>query len=438
MPSSISPAFRHARRIPRRHVLRALAVLAVAVVAFVGTSAVALYREYTANISSDYALDDFRTDEPTNEATEQETAADPKAGQPYNLLVIGSDSRQGENASFGDDPGARSDTTILVHISADRSRVEAVSIPRDLMIDIPSCQMDSEGTRSYEQYAQFNAAFSAGAEYGDIGLGAICTTLTVEQMTGLTIDDYAVVDFVGFERMVDTIGGVPMCIPEAVQDSAAGLDLEAGYQTLNGEEALALARARKNLGDGSDLQRIDRQQELMAAIVRQVLATNPFTDTVSLIKFLDAVTSSLTTSSGLSNPVQLAGLAMAVAPVGADGVTFVTMPYAPSGARVVENSLSEEMWERLRNDEPLHTPTSGEVAASPDTADGDGAEGTEAAGSQDATSDQQEAAQQEATSPSSSAGATGDVGDATEEPTPEPTDPWTVTTGSDGVSEAAC
>lgn len=414
MPLTSNSSIRHARRIPRRHVLRAVAVLVLGVLSFTGAGAYALYQQFTGNISSDYSLDDYR-DTTTAEPTDTETTpTDPKAGQAYNILLIGSDSREGENAEFGDVGGARADTTILVHVSADRTRVEAVSIPRDLLTDIPACQMDADGTMSYGQSnAMFNEAFYTGAMYGDIGLGAVCTSLTVENLTGLTIDDFAVVDFVGFERMVDTIGGVPMCIPEDMQDADSGLDLKAGEQTLNGTQALALARARHLAGtDGSDISRIGRQQELMAAVVRQVLATNPFTDTVTLIKFLDAVTSSLTTSTGLSNPIQLAGLAMSVAPVGADGVTFVTMPFAYAGARVVTTADTEVLWERLRNDEPVNSAAATTTAADP------AATGTAGA-----------------TDGATTAPATGDATAPATTPEPAATDPWDVTTGSE---EAVC
>lgn len=429
--SSPSPSFRHARRIPRRHVLRALACALAGVVLFTGSGAWALYHELTGNISSDYSLDDFRTPgtaggtgEPDEEATTLEPT-DPRAGRPYNIVLIGSDTRGGENAGFGAGlEGARSDTTILVHIPADRSRIEAISIPRDLLTDIPSCQTDADGTMSREQPgAMFNSAFSTGAENDDVGLGAVCTALTIEKMSGIHIDDFAVVDFVGFERMVDTIGGIPICIPERIDSPKANIVLEAGQQTLNGAQALGLARARtgEGTGDGSDISRIGRQQDLLAAVVRQVLAKNLFTDTYSLIQFLDATTSSLTTSQGLSSPIQLAGLAMAVAPVGADGVTFVTMPFDYAGARVVANGYTDQLWERLRNDQPVDssqpvTPTAEPTQAGTDPA----APTTDASTGADP----------------SAATATGPADpEPTEEPSPSATDPWAVVKGTD---ESVC
>lgn len=411
--------------------MRTVACVLVGALTFVGTGAWALYHELTSNISSDYSLDDFRptpTATPEPAETTDAPPVDPRAGQDLNIVLIGSDSRGGENAAFGDEEGARSDTTILLHIPADRSRVEAISIPRDLLVDIPACQATADGAMSSPKtQAMFNAAFSLGSDGGDVGLGAICTSLTIEQLTGLHIDDYVVVDFVGFERMVDSIGGIPMCIPEPIDDRWADLVLDAGQQTLNGHDALGLARARKTLGDGSDISRIGRQQELLASLVRTVLAKDLVTDSYSLIQFLDAVTSSLTTSKGLGNPIQLAGLAMAVAPVGAGGVTFVTMPFDYAGNRVVANAQSEELWQRLRNDEPVNSAaaqTDGADATTAAAGTGDAGAGA-TAGDGDATLD--------GVGDGATGAGAGDQGtDGGAEPTDAPTDPWTVVTGTDG------
>lgn len=414
--------FRHARRLPRRHVLRAIACVTAAVVLFTGAGAFALYGELMGNVSKDYAVDDFRTSAPTPSASPSETESappDPHAGEAYNILLMGTDSRDGDNYDGTDITGARADTTILVHIPADRSRVEAISIPRDTLVDIPSCPMSADGSRtsyeqSWEEQTMFNAAFATGAWEGDVGLGALCTLLTVENMTGLTIDDYAVVDFSGFKRMVDAIGGVPMCVPERLYSEEAVIDLQPGFQTLDGTQALGYARLRKGRGDGSDWNRIDHQQELLAAIVRQVMSKNLVTNSYQLIQFLDAVTSSLTVSQGLSNPLQLTGLATAIAPVGAEGVTFVTMPfeeYSENVNRVVQTDVTELMWERLRNDIPINSAT-----PAPDDA------GATAPG---------------ATSPGTTAPdpAPADPTSDTATPEPAPSDPWDVKTG---LTEPAC
>ncbi|ROR95764.1 LytR family transcriptional attenuator [Salana multivorans] len=422
-------SFRHARRLPRRHVLRAIACVVAGALLFAGTGAYALYSELMGNISSDYSVDDFRTTTPTptpsDTDTPDPTPTDPRAGQEINILLMGTDTRAGENADGTDIEGARADTTILLHIPADRSRVEAVSIPRDLLTDIPSCPMNADGSKtSYEQDMEmFNAAFMTGAWEGDLGLGALCTLLTVEKMTGLTIDDYAVVDFSGFKRVVDTIGGVPMCITEPLKNADAVIDLQPGYQTLNGEQALGFARMRKGRDDGSDIKRIGHQQELLAAIVRQVLSKNLVTDSFQLVQFLDAVTSSLTTSQGLSNPMQLAGLANVLAPIGAEGVTFVTMPteeYSQNKNRLVASAEAEVLWDRLRNGIPVNS------AYEPPASTG-----ATAATATDGTT----SAAPDGTAPAEDATADETADTSTTEPTETPTDPWDLKTG---LTEPAC
>ncbi len=411
---------RHSRRIRRHGLLRLVATVVIGALTFVGGGAFAVYTNFASNVGGGLDIDALRSEAPPDpEQTaepEDETAVDPRAGQALNILLIGSDSREGdENQGIGggDVGGARSDTTLLMHIPADRSRVEAVSIPRDLLTDIPACPRtadDLTDTYASERNAMFNKAFFNGSGQGDVHMGAYCTLLTVENLTGLTVDEYAVVDFSGFQRMVDSIGGVPMCIPEPIVDPRSDLDLAAGDQVLNGQQALGLARARKIAGsDGSDIQRIDRQQELLAAVARQVLSKNLVTDLPALLSFFDAVTDSLSVSTGLASPMNLAGLATSLGSVGASGITFVTMPFDYAGARVVENGLTEQLWDRLRNDEPIVTPEP-PIVADP---------GTEAPPAGEETSDP------EAEAP------------ATEEPPVETpaADPWTVVSGTD---QAVC
>ena len=176
---------------------------------------------------------------------------------------------QGSYASDEVD-GQRSDTTIVVHISADRSRVEMVSIPRDSLVDIPSCKR-SDGSESYPQYnAMFNSAFSIGGQTGEVSDAAACTQKTVESLTGVYVDDFVVVNMAGFVNMIDALGGVPMCIEEDIASPKAHLDLlTAGYHVLDGTTALGYARARTGTGlNGSDTSRIGRQQELIAAVAQ--------------------------------------------------------------------------------------------------------------------------------------------------------------------------
>lgn len=347
----------HARR--RHPWLRGTAIALGAVLTFTGTGVATAYRLLQGNIDSadvEHLLGD-RPEPPTPDPD------DPNAGTPVNLLIMGTDSRQGNDAIAADKvAGARSDTTIVAHISADRSRVEMVSIPRDSLVDIPECRRSDGSTSAPQRRAMFNAAFELGSRTtGKFSDGAVCTQRTVEANTGVYIHHFVVVDMSGFIGMVDALGGVPMCIPHRMRSEKARLDLEPGQQTLDGFNALAFARARtgEGLGDGSDTGRISRQQELIAATARTVLSKNILTDVDQLMRFLSAATSSLTVSSGLSSLTEMAGLAYSVRGIRGSGISFMTIPYAAAPedpARVVWTSGADEVWAKIAADEPLVEP----------------------------------------------------------------------------------
>ncbi|MFD8197519.1 LCP family protein [Streptomyces wuyuanensis] len=267
-----------------------------------------------------------------------------------NILLIGSDSRAGaDNGKYGRDKGVqRSDTTILLHIAGDRRSVTAVSVPRDLLVDVPSCRT-AQGTRSRPQYAQFNSAFAVG--------GAACTIRTVERLTGVRIDHHMVVDFHGFKSMVDAVGGVTVCLPASIDDADAHLRLKAGKQTLNGEQALGYVRARKSLGNGSDTERMDRQQQFLGALFNKVQSNGVLLNPARLYPVLDAATSSLTTDPGLDSLRDLFDLARSLRGVPTERVQFLTVPrrsypYDPN-RDVLAQPAASRLFERLRKDAPV-------------------------------------------------------------------------------------
>jgi len=259
----------------------------------------------------------------------------------------------------------RSDTTMVLHISADRSRVELVSIPRDSLVDIPSCTM-TNGKTTRATHGMFNSAFATGWDNGgDMTSAAACTINTVQLNTGLTIDHFVVVDFAGFQQMVDSIGGVPMCIPHDMSSEQAQLELAAGFQTLDGPTALAYARARKGpgVGDGSDTNRIGNQQKLIAAMVREVLSRDVLTNPQKLIAFLSAATGSLTTDSGMSIG-NMTGLAYNLRNISSGNITFMTIPFAAAKSdpnRVEWTSAADAVWANMVAD----TPALGETPVAP-------------------------------------------------------------------------
>lgn len=344
---------RHAARLRHRPFLHALAVATVGLVAFVVSGSAFAFNALQGNITT-HDITDLLGPRP-----DEQVPADPGAGRALNILVMGSDVRSGDNAVLGGSPeteGMRSDTTLLVHFSADRTRADVVSIPRDLLVDIPECVLPDGQTSAPQPDEMFNAAFATGGDSGQVEYAAACTIKTVEEMTGVFIDDFVVIDFAGFTRMVDALGGVPMCIPEPVTDRFAGLDLEAGQQTLAGQDALAYARARKDVGDGSDISRIGRQQLLLGAMVRQVLSKNLLTDLPALYTFLDAATQSVTAGPTMGTIPNLVGLAGSVRSLPAGGITFVTVPFEWAGPRVRPTDDADALWAAIAADEPIAPP----------------------------------------------------------------------------------
>lgn len=297
---------------------------------------------------------------PTPTGTESPDPADANVGEAINILLMGSDDREGENGEIGGKvaKGMRNDTTIIMHISADRSRVDLVSIPRDAQVDIPKCKF-FDGSSAPATSGDFNISFSNGGRHGNKAEAAACTINTVQKLTGLTIDHWAVVDFSGFEDMVDAVGGVPMCIPEKIRAKKANdLKLEAGPRVLNGKQALGLARMRTaEVGDvsGSDLQRIGRQHELLRQLSRVVLSKNLLTDAGELTQFLKAVATSLTMDEELANTKYLLGLGFSLRNIDPSAIQFYTVPWKLTDdyLNVIILKSAGTMWKELRADEPL-------------------------------------------------------------------------------------
>lgn len=347
--------------------MRSIALAVTALLAFGVTGAATAYAKLQGNINSADVSGLLGDNRPKAATTPDPN--DPNAGQALNILLMGSDVRDGENASIGGAvDGMRSDTTIVLHLSADRKRADLVSIPRDTLVDIPACKR-SDGSSSKAQKDQFNAAFSIGSQSGEVSDAAACAIKTVEANSGVLINDYVVIDFAGFTRMVDALGGVPICVPNDMSSPKAGLHLNAGQQTLNGTTALAFARARtgKGVGDGSDTNRLGRQQQLLAAMVRAVQSKNLLTDVPELLQFLNAATSSITASPDLASISSLSGLAFSLRGTLGGNITFMTIPFstAPSDPnRVVMTDAADAIWANVAADKPI-LPAEAPAPASP-------------------------------------------------------------------------
>ncbi|CAM5428117.1 transcriptional regulator [Streptomyces pilosus] len=276
----------------------------------------------------------------------------PSAGEPLptgslNVLVLGSDSRSGEEnreLGGGEDGGARSDTAMVVHLDAGRTAATVVSIPRDTLVDRPSCPLpDGESTRPASG-AMFNTAYEVG--------GPVCAVKTVEALTDVRMDHYVEIDFAGFARLVDALGGVTVTTEEDIDDDRSRLTLEAGTHHLGGTDALALARTRYDVGDGSDLGRIELQQLLVKALLEQVARQNLLTSPARLYEVTDAATGSLTTDTGLDSLGELTRFGRSLQGLTSGGVTTVTMPVVPApwdrNRVVADEPEAGELWASLR------------------------------------------------------------------------------------------
>ncbi|MBO8185755.1 LCP family protein [Streptomyces spirodelae] len=325
----------------RRRALRAAAWTVAGAVALGGTSLGFVYFKLDGNISGvdiNAALGKNRPEDVPNGSMD--------------ILVLGSDSRAGANAKYGkNEGGARSDTAMVLHINEKHDKAGVVSIPRDTVVDRPSCKGDkSEGGKIVPpQRAMFNSAYKVG--------GPACAVKTVESLSGVRMDHYLEVDFAGFQRLIDTLGGVEMTTHKAIHDKDSHLDLKAGTHRLDGEQSLGLVRTRHGVGDGSDLGRIQLQQAFLKALIDQVNSVGLFSSPKKLYDLADTATSAVTTDSELNSVGKLTGLAKMLKGIKSDDIQMTTLPvvYDPQNPnRVIQvDSKTKKVWAAIKHDQPV-------------------------------------------------------------------------------------
>lgn len=286
-----------------------------------------------------------------HQATKQPVAAE-DAGpmEPLNILILGSDSRSGDGNDIDGlgDIGERADTTILMHVSANRKNAYGVSLPRDAIVDRPDC-MDADGEMAAgAEQVMFNTAFSEG--------GAQCAVQTVEALTGIYIDHFLVVDFNGFKDMVEAINGVEVCLPKQVNDTEHNIFLPAGVQTLTGQDALNYVRERSILSVTGDIGRMKRQQAFIASMINKVKSAGILSQPLSIFNFLNAATSSIEVDAELDSVGKLADLATQFRNTGLSDIQFITVPiaeYPLDPNRLIWTEQADELWARIMDDQQL-------------------------------------------------------------------------------------
>ena len=334
---------------PKTHhtVAKAVGSTMVVIALVTGLTVVFLYRHYNGNLNVKDISSELGTDRPSPEA--------PKGPHgPINIMIMGSDNRDapGDHIDNLTGIGKRSDTTILLHLSGDREHAYGVSIPRDSIVDRPAC-LDDNGKEISPPATgtMWNEAFNIG--------GPGCTVRQFEQLTGIRVDHYVVVDFNGFKSMVDAIGGVEVCIPHAVDDPIGHIQLPAGTHKFSGTQALNYVRERHSLGNGSDIGRMKRQQAFIASMAHQAISANTLANPIHLAKFIDAATKSLTLDPDIGSISKLVGLAYQFRHIGLDHIQFVTTPWMPDPSdpnRVVWAPQADRLWKAIDNDEVLTKP----------------------------------------------------------------------------------
>ena len=352
MSSETAPAIRRARL---RRVLTWIALGMAVVLVVAAAGGYLLYRHLNGNLAHSAIIKEPGHKDPK-----------PGLGHSENILLMGSDTRDFKGgAKFGSEiAGARSDTTILVHIGEDGQHATLVSIPRDTYAHIPACKT-ANGVSS-PQWNKFNVAFTIG--------GPSCTIALVENLTHLNIDHFVVVNFAGFQRMVDALGGVSVCLTHGIDDPVrtnpatggkigSGLVIGPGRHTLHGKDALGFVRSRYAVGDGSDLGRIKNQQVFLSSMIRKATSTGLLFHPLSLYHFLNAATKSIETDPGFGLP-QLKSLAGKLHGLKPGKVGLLTVPLSNPNAYVNIGGLNasvvfwdkqraKALWQALRTDGPL-------------------------------------------------------------------------------------
>ncbi|GAA5211663.1 LCP family protein [Streptomyces thinghirensis] len=356
------------RRRPRRgrRVLRWTAVTLAVLIAGTAGAGYLYYEHLNDNIKKDALnLGDNKVAAPTPNA----------AGQtPLNILVIGSDARDSEanqqlggaRETFGSTPLA--DVQMLVHLSADRSNMSVVSMPRDTLVKIPKCTDPDDG----KVYPASEGRVMTNRSLGHGGPG--CTVATWQELTGIHIDHFVMVDFAGVVSMADAVGGVPVCVDANIhsrdrEGHGSGLKLEKGTHPVKGEQALQWLRTRYGFEDGSDLARAKAQHMYLNSMVRTLRENATLSSPNKLRRLAEEATRALTVDPGLDTVKKLYDLSDELRKVKPERITMTTMPNRYVGARVEPTEDAEQLFRLVREDIALDGKDAKKKAADEEAAD---------------------------------------------------------------------
>ncbi|WP_029394373.1 LCP family protein [Streptomyces sp. TOR3209] len=259
--------------------------------------------------------------------------------QAINILLIGTDKRTGSgNEGYGDNGSAgHADTTILLHVSKDRSNATALSIPRDLIVDIPDCPTTQEDGSTKVIPGSTGVRFNQSL--GQSGRTPSCTMRTVTELTGVRPDNFMVADFNAVKTLTSAVGGVEVCLAKDINDPDSHLNLPAGKHTIEGEDALAFVRTRHSVGFGGDLSRIEIQQQFLSSLMRKLKSNDTLTSPSKMVKLAEAGTKALTVDSTLDDIGKLKDLGLELGKLNTKNLSFVTVPVRDNPAEKVKATV---------------------------------------------------------------------------------------------------
>jgi len=340
------------RKRRRRRVLRWSAIVLAVVILGTAGAGYLYYQHLNGNIKKD----DLNIGDEKDRAAESKANA---AGQtPLNILLIGSDARNsaenqklgGAKSTFNTTP--RADVQMLLHVSADRTNMSVVSMPRDTLVDIPKCT-DPDTGKVY-------TAVTSTITNDSLGRGGPgCTVATWEKLTDIHIDHFMMIDFAGVVSMADAIGGVPVCVDANIYSKSSdghgsGLKLKRGTTYVKGVKALQWLRTRYGFEDNTDIARAKAQHQYMNAMVRQLRESATLTDPGKLRKLAETATNALTVDDGLGTVAKLYDLSKDLKKVPTKRITMTTMPWqyssTSSGRVVPKPEDAEKLFRLVRED----------------------------------------------------------------------------------------
>jgi LCP family protein required for cell wall assembly len=406
-----APLARHGRlRSPglAAAIVRYVAIgLCVVLVAGVSLGAIA-YQRFAANVARNQV------------ALPGDTTGIPSIGAysgTVNLLLVGSDTRNGQKGHYGANPGSTlNDVNILIHISEDHTKATVISFPRDLYVSRPACRNPNDAAQQLP--GATGVKINSVLEYGGLG----CVRDTVADLTGMKIPFAALITFDGVVEMSNAVGGVQVCVAKAINDDYTGLHLTAGEHVLQGVTALKFLRTRHGVGDGSDVTRISSQQVFLSSLVRKMKSTSTLTDVTKLYGLAIAASQSMSLSSGLANVDTMVSIGRAVAGIPLGQFVLVQYPTKLFGDGLVANEEpARTLMDAVKADKSLRLAKKQQGA-------------TDGSGSVDAgssSSPSPSASSSSSPSPSASASSSGDTVDLPSTVVGQSVDQQTCSVGND-------